>query len=423
MKLNSFTFICAISVFFLLLLLTPQGSCSLPDEDWGYVTVDHDHGAHMFWWLYGSGSPRDRDHRPTVIYLQGGPGASSMFGDFCEVGPIDGCVTPPTPRGNDSSWRSAVNLLFIDQPVGTGFSYVDNPQGYVHSEKRIAAELITSLKHIIIKHKELSRTPLWIFGESYGGKMTANFASALLDEIKAGNISVNLQGVGIGDSWISGESCMNSYGQFLRGISLIDNTEATLLDHFGAKASAALQNQEFEKATQLWGDQQEDMMKYTANANVYNFRKFHSEDHQALTRYMNGPVRQKLGIIPPNVEWQMESTQVFKNLRKDFMKTAVPQVEKLLDSRLHVLVYNGQLDIIVDTLCVENWVSTLNWNGLSSWRQAERKTHSIDGTPQGFSKSYQNFHFYWILNAGHMVPRDNPKMALQMINDVVVGDK
>ena len=63
-------------------------SSTIPDEKWGYVTVRK--SAHMFWWMYGAQSKSARDGLPLVIWLQGGPGASSTgFGNFMEIGPLD----------------------------------------------------------------------------------------------------------------------------------------------------------------------------------------------------------------------------------------------------------------------------------------------------------------------------------------------
>ena len=51
----------------------------------------------------------------------------------------------------------------------------------------------------------------WIFNESYGGKMTAQFANTLFDAIVSNDIIINLQGVMLGDSWISGIDYVNTW--------------------------------------------------------------------------------------------------------------------------------------------------------------------------------------------------------------------
>lgn len=57
------------------LAATALAQSSIPDQDWGYVDVRP--GAHSFWWLYGSTAASPRESTPVVLWLQGGPGASS----------------------------------------------------------------------------------------------------------------------------------------------------------------------------------------------------------------------------------------------------------------------------------------------------------------------------------------------------------
>lgn len=110
----------------------------------GYVTVRPN--ANMFWWLMKAGSASDSfKNYPLVIWLQGGPGASSVgFGNFGEIGPLD---VQLRPRNN--TWLRYANLLFIDNPVGTGYSYVTSEDAYVRNNTQIAVDLVAGLKGIL----------------------------------------------------------------------------------------------------------------------------------------------------------------------------------------------------------------------------------------------------------------------------------
>jgi len=72
-----------------------------------------------------------------------------------------------------------VNVLFIDNPVGTGFSYVDSNQAFTTNNTQIAEDLVTFTKGFLDIHPEFKTVPLYIFSESYGGKMAAEYALAL----------------------------------------------------------------------------------------------------------------------------------------------------------------------------------------------------------------------------------------------------
>lgn len=147
------------------------------EQDWGYVTVRP--GAHMFWWLYFTTAdvPVYTD-RPLFIWLQGGPGASSTgYGNFAELGPLDLELNP-----RNFTWVKDSNVMFIDNPVGTGYSYVDDSSALTTTNRQIAQDLVEMMRGFYNQLPEFKTVPLIITAESYGGKMAAEFA-LLLDEV------------------------------------------------------------------------------------------------------------------------------------------------------------------------------------------------------------------------------------------------
>lgn len=103
--------------------------------------------------------------------MTGGPGCSSELALFYENGPY---LAPPAKNVtnlqlNPNSWNSFANLLYIDQPVGTGFSYADVNADYVHNETQVAFDLYWFLIEFYALHPQYSKLPLYIFGESYAG--------------------------------------------------------------------------------------------------------------------------------------------------------------------------------------------------------------------------------------------------------------
>lgn len=116
------TSLLAFVLFCHLFLATSEASShtEIPDESWGYVEVRK--GAFMFWWLYGADNSDslEREDKPLVMWFQGGPGSSSTgFGNFEEIGPLDVNL-----EVRNTTWIKAANVLFVDNPVGCGYSYV-----------------------------------------------------------------------------------------------------------------------------------------------------------------------------------------------------------------------------------------------------------------------------------------------------------
>lgn len=179
-------------------------------QDWGHITVRP--GAHMFWWLYyTTANVVTHVDRPLVIWLQGGPGASSTgYGNFEELGPLDLFL-----EERNFTWVRNYNVLFIDNPVGTGYSYVDNDSALTRSNKEIALDLVELMRGFYKHSPEFEKVPLHIFSESYGGKMAAEFAYELDKAIKAGTIKCDLRSAGLGNSWISPIDSVLSWAPFL----------------------------------------------------------------------------------------------------------------------------------------------------------------------------------------------------------------
>ncbi|KAI0381458.1 carboxypeptidase S1 [Hypomontagnella monticulosa] len=90
--------------------------------------VEHDYPVHTFFWYFRS--QNNAEDAPLIIWLNGGPGASSILGLFTENGPchINGNIAP---EPNPLSWNLDYNVLYVDQPVQTGFSYDIPTPGYL----------------------------------------------------------------------------------------------------------------------------------------------------------------------------------------------------------------------------------------------------------------------------------------------------
>ncbi|WAQ96938.1 RISC-like protein [Mya arenaria] len=344
-----------------------------PKQEWSYVDVRK--GAHMFYWLYHTTAPGGIQQAPLIMWLQGGPGGSGTgFGNFEEIGPLD---VQQNPR--NTTWLQAASLLFVDNPVGTGYSYADSKEYFTHDVAGITADMMVVLKTFFMeKSPQFQEVPFYIFSESYGGKMTAAISQALYKNIQAGNISCNFKGLAMGDSWISPADSTATWAPYL-----YTNTN-------GVNFYNILK----------WG-QQESSSRFTGNSiGDWLLSKLHAE---SLDDLMNNEIREKLGIIPKQVKWGGQSNEVFETQSEDFMKPVVDIVDDLIqNTNLKVVVYSGQLDLIVDTIGTEQWVYTLSI--ADKYREASRKPilDPVSHLTSGFVKTVDNFSFYWILDAGHM---------------------
>ncbi|KAF5361823.1 hypothetical protein D9756_002268 [Leucocoprinus leucothites] len=113
-------------------------------------------------------SPPSNDHlEPWGIWLNGGPGSSSMYGMLFENGPIR-IHDDYSASQNNHSWSRLVDYFWVDNPVGVGFSTAD-ADGYIHDEDQMATDFMGFLSNLVKVFPNLQNRPLFLTGESYAG--------------------------------------------------------------------------------------------------------------------------------------------------------------------------------------------------------------------------------------------------------------
>uniref|UniRef100_A0A1B0FQK7 Carboxypeptidase n=1 Tax=Glossina morsitans morsitans TaxID=37546 RepID=A0A1B0FQK7_GLOMM len=186
----------------------------------GYLTVDPNYNSNMFFWYFPS--EEDPAYAPVVLWLQGGPGASSLFGLFAENGPFEFNEDGELGKRN-YTWSKTHNLIYIDNPVGTGFSFTDHEEGYARNEKTVGHNLHEAVQQLYEIFEWSVNSDFWIAGESYAGK----YVPALAYHIHKVQNSIDtrtiipLKGLAIGNG-LSDPIHQLQYGDYLYQLGLID---------------------------------------------------------------------------------------------------------------------------------------------------------------------------------------------------------
>ncbi|GER40073.1 carboxypeptidase [Striga asiatica] len=326
----------------------------------GYVEVRPK--AHMFWLLYKNCAHSSTKSLPTILCLAGGPGLSSVgFSNFGEVGPMDIYLNP-----RNQTWLKKAHLLFVDSPVGTGYSYVEDPTLLVKTDEAATDDLLKLLINVFERLKDLQKTELYIQGESYGGKLAVTLGLSALDAIKDGELKVNrLGGVIMGSAWISPGVQVLSWGPVLRDVSRLDNNGLHKAQRLAIKINEQIAAGKLVEAYDSYNDLKDRVIIDNSN-----------------------------GVV-----------------------------DKLLATGVSVSIYAPQLDVLSSPRGTEAWLVQLKWPGLKPFLRTERSTiycdEDLNKRTGGFVKSYMNLNFYWILDAGHFVPMDQPCITLNMIANII----
>ncbi|CAH8284694.1 unnamed protein product [Eruca vesicaria subsp. sativa] len=292
-------------------------------------------------------------------------GASGVgIGNFQEVGPLDTFLKP-----RNSTWLKKTELLFVDSPVGAGYSFVEDKNLYVKSDEEAA--LSSLLLNLMVAKSRLA--------EKIRKQLT------------------NGEYVEATETWMELESMISVNSNSVDFYNF-------LLDS-GMDPLSLTTSEETRKENRL-------------------LKKSSADDEGNLDKLMNGIIKRKLKIIPKDLSWGNNSGDVFTAMQADFMRPTIERVDELLAKGVDVTIYNGQLDVICSTSGTEAWVHNHKWEGIQEFKKMDIEPLYCENDRErtrGFTKSFKNLHFYWILGAGHFqhVPVDEPCVALKMVGEIM----
>lgn len=383
----------------------------------GYITVNKTYDSNQFFWYFPAMIP-DKANAPVIVWLQGGPGASSLFGLFTENGPLR--VRRGKFERRKYTWALSHHIIYIDNPVGTGFSFTNDTKGYCTDETQVGAQLYSTLIQFFQLFPELQPNKFFVTGESYGGKYVPALAYTIHKMNPTAKIKINMQGIAIGNG-LSDPEHQLVYGKYLYQLGLIDWNQAKTFEEYENKTINFIKQKKFDDAfntfdSLLNGDLIDGKSLFT-NFTGFNFyfNFLHTKDYMGYEDF--GPMLQKssvrkgihVGNLPFNTGKDVEN-----NLKQDVMKSVAPLISELLD-HYYVVIYNGQLDIIVAYPLTVNYLRNLNFTGAEDYKTAKRYMWEVDGEVAGYVKQAGKLVEIMVRNAGHMVPGDQPKWALDLI--------
>ncbi|MBA0634293.1 hypothetical protein Gotri_011068 [Gossypium trilobum] len=404
----------------------------------GYYKLPNSHDARMFYFFFES---RNSKKDPVVIWLTGGPGCSSELALFYENGPFT-IADNMSLVWNDYGWDKASNLLYVDQPIGTGFSYSSDQRDIRHNEDEVSNDLYDFLQAFFAEHPEFAKNDFFITGESYAGHYIPAFAARVHRGNKAKEgIHINLKASYTDYALDMGvikksdhdrinklvpvcEMAIKLCGNFAseRALSClehslmlallfqtysldiaVDSTDGTI----SCMASYFVCNNIFNGIMALAGDTNYyDVRKKCEGSLCYDFSNMES--------FLNKKsVRDALGV--GNIDFVSCSPTVYQAMLVDWMRNLEVGIPVLLEDGIKLLVYAGEYDLICNWLGNSRWVHAMEWSGQKEFVASPEVPFIVDGAEAGVLKTHGALGFLKVHDAGHMVPMDQPKAALEML--------
>eukprot|EP00929_Paragymnodinium_shiwhaense_P001046 TRINITY_DN101274_c0_g1_i1.p1 TRINITY_DN101274_c0_g1~~TRINITY_DN101274_c0_g1_i1.p1 ORF type:complete len:507 (+),score=134.61 TRINITY_DN101274_c0_g1_i1:74-1522(+) len=403
----------------------------------GFFTLDQKLGRNSFFW-YSESLDGNKD-APLLLWLQGGPGASSLFGMFTEIGPFS--INPGAkvvPR--NISWNKHYHMLFIDNPVGTGFSFTEKEEGYVSDMQQVGKDLANALYQFFELMPHLRKNDFYVTGESYAGKYVPACAYTVHMENKAAPADkrINLKGISIGDGALEPRVQFKGFGDLLWHMGMVNQNEREVFHAYENKIQTYLDQQEVVKAFEVFDEM--------LNADFYPYGSYYTNVTGMETNYFNfqlAPDATPLGgdfvawlnsshirelIHVGGLDYEPENNTVEAHLKYNWMVGVLDMLVPVMEN-YKVMIYNGQNDVILGPPLTEQLITTLDWSGKQKFNAAKKAVWRLDSKGEGsqerdvagYATEVGNFKYVVVRGAGHMVPTDQPVRAYDLITRFVEG--
>jgi len=478
-------------------LLPPN---SFPTKHWaGHLPASQDASdKKIFYWLFEPGQPPsgNPDEIPLVLWINGGPGCSSMDGLWLENGPFR--LTQGGGAAADNGWKIDVNphswhnaaawTLYVDQPVGTGLSFT-RKKNYCKNDFEVNRDFHYFLEELFLFHRDkflipldkdnspaqwTMKRPFYFSGESHAG----HYIPSMMDYILRRNdgeivpeganglvplrVNIPCSGAAIGNGWIDPfhqyAAADAAYGAGLIGTaqraSLQDKEKMCQKNlksgNYRSSVCFALLDDIVDQSAGSGGStkvSQYDTRLWEKRSGARTFPQGHKEVETYLggARPMTNPpieVNYKDVLAAIHAEESIDAGLTYREctdppylaLQNQDGLGVVDELVRVLDhpSTPHMLFFNGINDLICNHVGNEQLLDNLPWSKTEQYTQQPRhawqsgveaglKMNYIPGRPDGYIKQFGNLSFLKIMEAGHMVPMDQPAVSLAMMRTLVYG--
>lgn len=412
----------------------------------GFFTIDKTLGKNSFFWYSEAldGNP----HAPLLLWLTGGPGASSLFAMFTELGPM--LITESGEiQKRAITWNEHYHMIFVDNPVGVGFSFTETTKGFATNEQQIGLDLHNLLVQFFQMFPHLRANDFYVTGESYAGKYVPACAYTVHMEnqkVQDPAKRINLKGITIGDGAFDPPHQFQGFGDLLWNLGMVDELEHAKFLQYERSIQTHLDNHDTVSAFRAFDEM--------LNGDFYPYGTYYANVTGMTTNYFNfeeAPDATPLGgsfvawLDKPLIRSQIhaggrsytpENETVEKYLEADWMRDVVDMLVPVMEN-YKVLVYSGQNDVILGPTLTENALWQLKWEGAAAYRTAKKVVWRLAAKAPGSqlpdvagyarevtlpNRPHARFAQVVIRGAGHMAPADQPARSYDMLRRFIADE-
>ena len=434
----------------------------------GYLNGDS--GA-LFYLFTQSSSSLNPENDPLVLWLNGGPGCSSMMGQFIEFGPYHPYNYGDNIEYNEFSWNNFANILFLESPPCVGFSYPYsmNCHSYKTNDNQTKWDNYIALQDFFKKYPSYLENEFLITGESYAGHYVPQLADLIIKQNKLSLIKysyINLKGIAIGNPYINRDNnWFKGWIPTMYNYGIINNQiKQKLLSKQCKNATFNKECSEY-SSNFIW-DYLNDINVYDINVRS-NCSKRSRQESQLLrhiyssNNFVDNLKDGNIWSYPytpcnePNLIYYLNSYDVWDafHVNKDWMNSngninnntwqvcswyfkgydinqtddkqdQIKYIKNILTSsdNIRILIYSGNNDLVCAYSGTRYWI----YNKLNKTQTGNIKTNwtkwHINGEVAGWYQLWDKLSFVVVKDAGHEVPEYQPIRAYSLFKRFINND-
>lgn len=424
----------------------------------GYLTVG---SKHFHYWLVLS--QNNPDTSPTVLWLNGGPGCSSLDGLVYEHGPFRINDTDPTKiYPFEQTWSTIANTLYLEAPVGVGFSYSDDKADYITNDDKTAQDNVQALMKFFDLYPEYRKNDFYITGESYAGVYIPTLAEGIMWAEGNGTwTGAPLKGIAVGNGCTGNSigSCGGERDRF--SVQYILGTALISAD-LKAAISAACNFTKTDGPTAQCNALLLEMHAAIGHVDLYNvygpcISGSSMQEHGHLTAkapvsppgaLSTPPLAVSLGgpdacidsilgsaylnseaviaathVVKQSFKWSTCGNQIsYSSTRPNLPRDTYPALIK----KYRVVIYNGDWDLCVPYTDNEDWTESMGYPVDKAWHPWSYSLNSegkVTEQVAGYATTYaaNGFTFVTVKGGRHEVPETAPDQALELLKRLITG--
>ena len=399
-----------------------------------YINLPNTKKNIHYWFVEAEKNPKNA---PIFFWSNGGPGCSGLMGLFDEIGPYRN-ISKDKLSLNPYSWTKLANIVFMEQPVGVGFSFSENKSDLINNDINASKDNLSFLIEFFKIYPEFSKNKIYLTSESYGGHYMPMMAYQLIKYNNIHNNIYNFKGIIIMNPMLEYRSGLESMSEIYWGHQKIpihlwkkfkkNSCKNKLNSNYCKKLDYKIQdtvgkvNPYAIDYPLCLSNQENKLLEYSKIKNKTTKRiNYDACLENYTTNYLNKPSIKNIVKSHKNKSWNKCSNTV-KYRRNDVKKSMKKYFEYILNNNnlkdFKILIMSGTNDSICGTVGTQKFIDKLNLHVYEKWKQ-----NFVNREPIGYTIKYKpnnssNKLILATVNlAGHEIPMYKPVAAFNILNN------